>query len=524
MTRSILILATLTLMLLSVAAHADPMSARGGHDIGALLVKAERLHDLSVVDAVYLLEGKDVVVEGGERTSTVHRIMWIGTELGLELFGDLRVPYNTANAEFEVHTLRTWREGTWWPHESEIAETAVVPTLPGALRRADDYTTIREMMLLHDGVELPCIVETVYTITERALPRKVGYDELWLFAQYDPAVRVEYRLTVPLDGALSIGSGNGAPGFVQETDASHRVYTWAAEPVGRIGRPAIDDPVSVAPYIVWSTWRGWDEYAGMFGSAFEDALVLEDAVKETLASLVEHEPTGYARAHAAADYIGETVRPIDYDEDHWTLEPRTAQRTWETAYGHRYDRAVFAAAIFAEAQCRVRPIFIGTGYGSVETSVVSLSRFQGIGLEVSADGIHAYYDPASGSLTDFETAALGRPVWSYVQTDGPEVPLGGFSRDGKLEVSMTLEPGGEDEWSGTGYFSGTGSLSGYDSMAGLGDQAADHLGHVAAGVLSGAEVTEHGFLEFQREVTTGGFAFTWSPGEVDDEDLSLIHI
>jgi len=125
MTRRILILTALALLLSSVAAHAAPLAARGEHDIGGLLEKAEELHDLSVVDAVYLLESRDVVIENGDRTSTTHRIVWIGTELGIELFADLRVPYNTANAELEVHTLRTWRDGVWWPHETEIAETAV---------------------------------------------------------------------------------------------------------------------------------------------------------------------------------------------------------------------------------------------------------------------------------------------------------------------------------------------------------------------------------------------------------------
>jgi len=524
MTRRILILTALALLLSSVAAHAAPLAARGEHDIGGLLEKAEELHDLSVVDAVYLLESRDVVIENGDRTSTTHRIVWIGTELGIELFADLRVPYNTANAELEVHTLRTWRDGVWWPHETEIAETAVVPTLPGALRRADDYTTMREMMLLHDGVELPCVVETVYSITERANPRAPGHDELWLFAQYDPAVRVEYRLTASTQRPVSFASGNGAPEPTVTTEGGSTVYACAMEPVARIGRPAVDDPVSMAPYVVWSTWRDWNEYSKMLGAAFDEAAALDAVVVDTIAALMKREPTGYARAHAAADYVAETVRPVAYDESHWRFEPRAAQRTWETAYGHRLDRAVFAAAVFREAMCRVRPVFLGTGYGPVETDVISLGRFSGIGLEVTADGIHAYYDPSTGSLEGYETAALGRAVWLPGQASGPTLPLGGFRTEGRIEVSMILEPGEEDAWGGTGFFLCAGSLSAYDRMAGLSGEAGSHLGAVAGGVLAGADVTDHSFLRFERGVTSGGFTFDWDPGEGDDEERMAIEI
>ena len=161
-----LLIAALVL-LPAVPADAAPESAAGGYDIGALMTAAEEHYDLSRLDAVLLVEDLTVVVAPGSRRTTVHRVAWLGTEIGLNAYADLRIPYNTDTSTLEVVALRTWMDGRWWPHESEISPTAVVETTPGAIQSADDYTMMREAMLLHDGVELPCIMETAYEIEEQ---------------------------------------------------------------------------------------------------------------------------------------------------------------------------------------------------------------------------------------------------------------------------------------------------------------------------------------------------------------------
>ena len=102
------------------------------------------------------------------------------------------IPWNTETCTLEVDVLRTWRDGRWWPDPSRISDTAVVHTLPHALDHADDYTVMRETMLLHDGVELPCIMETAYTITEKCVP---GADGVFVFPSIDPAVVTELAVT-----------------------------------------------------------------------------------------------------------------------------------------------------------------------------------------------------------------------------------------------------------------------------------------------------------------------------------------
>ena len=170
---------------------AQDMGTSQGYDLDALWSSARSQHDPATEDAIVLLEARKITIAAnGNEVTRVHRIVWIGTAIGIRSYADLRVPWNSATSTLNVVALRTWRDGRWWPDASNVSETAVVETLPYAVALADDYTSLRETMLLHDGVELPCIMETVYEIETRGAAA-AGADGRWVFPQRDPAIRVE---------------------------------------------------------------------------------------------------------------------------------------------------------------------------------------------------------------------------------------------------------------------------------------------------------------------------------------------
>ena len=323
-----------------------------------------------------------------------------------------RGTWNTATSELSVLSLRTWREGVWWPHETEISETAVVATIPYAVRSADDYTTMRETMLLHDGIELPCIVETLYEIRQE--PRGVaGDDGGWTFARHDPCVVSRFDLSVPIEAEAAFESVGGAPEPATGRTLEHGVgYTWTMEMLERLPRPLIADPASLAPHVLWSTWPGWHALGEALVEHMDDAAVLSEALRDSVRKLVRNDPDARSRAGSIADFVSETTRAVRYPDRFWAFSPRAAVRTWETAYGHRLDRAALAAALFREVGCDVVPVYTGAGLSErVPESVPSLTRFGGLSLWIEAEGLRALYDPASSRLTDGDRSLDARTVW-----------------------------------------------------------------------------------------------------------------
>jgi len=508
---------------LPVQLSAESMGVSHGHDLDELWAKAQKQYDLKAHDAVLLLEGRYVsILENGNLRTRVHRVVWIGTEVGIEDHADLRIPWNSATSTFTVVALRTWNDGRWWPDESEVSEIAVVETLPFALAQADDYTSMRETMLLHDGVELPCIMETIYEIEDEGAA-KDGADDLWVFYQSDPAVLVEYELTVPAGVTPVFRAGNGAPEPETATGADQKTtYTWRKENTGRLGTPRIAHPAVYAPSIMWSTWKDWEMLSRKIASSFDEAAVLSDALADSLSKRIRYEPSDDAKVRAIVDLMSEWTRSVDYNWDFWRFSPRTATRTWETGYGHALDRAALAAALFRETGFRAQPVFRTAPSVELDEEIPGLSQFENFVVLVEYDGGRRILDPADGTWESEYLGLYGRTIWNSSVKSNAFIRLSS-DRVGGFEMILTLTPADGGGWSGYGFLDAHGKYSTYDNMSGLGNVALDDLNSIVQSVLPETKVGGFNPVTFNPERVTLGFDFEVGALEPDGSDrISLI--
>lgn len=499
------------------------MGVSQGHDLDALWARAQESFDLKTHDAVLLLESRQVtIMENGNLITRVHRVVWIGTEMGIYDHADLRIPWNSATSSFTVVALRTWNDGRWWPHESEVSETAVVETLPFALALADDYTPMHETMLLHDGVELPCIMETIYEIEEQGAAR-YGADDLFVLWQGDPALHVVYELTVPPELVPIYRSMNGAPEPEVSTNPDGTMrYTWSKENTSRLWWPRIAHPAVYAPSVMWSTWKDWKTLGRVVASSFDDAAVLSEALADSLAERVKYEPSSDAKFRAAADLVAEWTRGVDYDWSFWRFLPRMAARTWETGYGHALDRAALAAALFREAGFRAQPIFRSAPSIDLDWGIPGLSQFEDFALLVEYEGVRRIFDPAADSYESEYLGLYGRTVW-YPAGDSAVPVRPSSDAVGGFEMILTLTPSDDGGWNGKGFLDAYGNLSTYDAMSGLDGKVLDHLNSIVQSVLPETKVGGFNPEAFDPERVTLGFDF--EIGEVEPDDggrISLI--
>lgn len=516
---------TLIMILVSIFVVTSPstltaadMGSSGGHDLDELWSRAQETFDLTVQDAVVLLESRGVTMENGVVRTRIHRVVWIGTARGIRGYADLRIPFNTATSTLTVVSLRTWREDRWWPHESEISPTAVVETLPYAVATADDYTTMRETMLLHDGVELPCIMETMYEI-ETTTPVD-GADGHWVFPQRDPALIVEFNVTTPDDKTLLFTAENGAsePEIARVNGTA--THAWRMENVEPLGFPVVSTPAAYAPYITWSTWEDWNALGRTAASGFDAAAVLDDTLADTLDSYIENTHTSAAKARAVASFVNECSRSIHYSSRHWMFTPRSATRTWDTAYGHGLDRAVLATALFRRAGLQARPVYRSHTTLGINIEIPGLARLEEVGVHVNGEGFNAFYDPSAGTLIDGPIAFDGRIVWSPGTGEAPLVHtvLGDSDRSSRFGLFLTLEPGDDGGWKGAGVLDADGLFCPYGDMTGLGGESLAFLERIAGSVLPGSKVTAFNPDIFESERVVVGFDFEMPAPATDDLD------
>lgn len=524
-------IALAALLLMVVPALAAPTSAVGDMDIGALMARADETLDLGSTDVVLLFDGRtvDIAADGAVQT-TFHQIVWISTELGIDEYADLRVPWNTTNATLEVKALRTWMDGRWWPHESNLNPTAIVETVPYGVANADDYTTMRETMLLHDGVELPCIMETVYTVTRR-FPEGTGTDGLWVFQRDDPAIRTSYEVLVAPDVPLSFAVGNGAPEPVVTRVDERAGYAWEMRDQPRLGVPHVRDATAHAPYACWSTWRDWSALGAALTTSIDAAAEPTDALRDTVVALTEHESHLPARIEAVSGFVAESVRHIGYDESHWAFEQRPAARVYETAYGNRLDRAVLATALLraVEGVSSVVPVFRSAPASPIDLDVPGLARFGRMELFVSGEGVRGIYDPASSTFTSgLPDEYSERTIWNAT-SNAPGIYVSadqGSSLDGEVgsvfRCSVMLEQDDDGAWTGDGRVSGTGALSFHRSIVGVGNETERFCDGLASDVVGDAEVTASNVAVLESGRAVVGFTLAWDPGDQDEQERNVL--
>jgi len=499
-----------------VANAAPSMGPSSSHDLDALWATAQTTYDLAQEDAVLLLESRRVAIgDAGDVATTVQRVVWIGTAAGLRAHADLRVPWNSATCTFEVTKLRTWREGRWWPDAEKLSATAIVHTLPYAVDHADDYTTMRETMLLHDGVELPCIMETEYTITERGLP---GADDVFVMAQRDPAVLVELTVSAPTALAPRHEEWNGAPAPAAGASDGRDTFTWTLRPAPALRLPVTAEPASYEPTVAWWTWRDVGALQTAWSSAFGKAAVAPTAVLDSLRAATRDAAGERARLEAGGRWLGEAVRLVRHDDRWWAFAPRPAARTWDTAYGHVLDRAALWAALLREEGWVVDPLILYAPQTEPEFGPPSLARHGRLVLRVrtpepyGSRGLTLVCDPSDFSVHG-ETMLLSRPLLPLTDT-----PVGGrgWLNPPALTVDLRLAAG-DSAWTGSGQVDGLSALEFSDQVTGSAGALTSWLGELAGSLVPGAKVPAAAVTALSPLRSTARFDVTAPFVKADDE-------
>lgn len=405
----------------------------GQRDVGALMAEARQAWNLADQDAVILLdEVRMTYAEDGRLRQERHRVVWIFTDWAVDNFADLRVPWDSERQKLTVQALRVWRDGRW----IAARPTAVVETTPFALRSAPDYTGIRETMLLHDGVELPCVLECDYVIEDTVAPCGwTGWEDgQWIFPQAVPVVESRLVLESPAGKPLTVRAAAGSvAGLSAEPETCDAVSAAAPKSSGltaacyRLRKlppsplPAIDDPASILPHVQWSTFADWDAFGRAINAEFRSNLEPGPALKDSLQTLLAGALGAREKAWRIEAFLHRSMRRIDYDGRFFPARLRPVDRVFDTAYGADLDLARLAAALFQEVGCRVELWFGSHGNGEIDEGVPTLARMRLDGLSLywlsDEESLDAVWEIEPGRLDFTHTSTIGRTLWRLPRTN-----------------------------------------------------------------------------------------------------------
>ena len=399
--------------------------------LAVLPVKAESEAEFRKLSKTYTLRAD------GSQELRVQKELTLFTHAAMNgLYGETFIVYDPEFQELTIHESYTrQKDGT----VIKTPSNALVEVLPSSAANAPAYNHLKEMVVVHTGLELGATIYLDYSIVSKA-----GYlpelDVCCPVKELSPVKEFIFRLNVPAGTSVRnellnasakpvIAQGNGMKSFIWTLkDVAPRPYAY---PSGR-GNLGLVQAVAcgMMPVFVASTWPGYTEAEKYLQKQFAvgNTSVVEGKVAELTQGL---EGNPQAMRNAIANYMAGLYQlghcNVSLQDAGYRLRP--ASEVITSAYGTQAELVNLdvtlqrAAGLEAEvAVCALRPSVDGNRGLATVMSLVCQSKKM----------------PEKVALTGTEEACL-QPFMTITDLQGKKLMLESYLGAKEARTTDTLE-------------------------------------------------------------------------------------
>lgn len=352
------------------------------------------------------------------------------------LYGETFIVYDPDFQKLEIHESYTRQK------DGNVIKTpanALVEVLPSAAANAPAYNRLKEMVVVHTGLELGATIVLDYSIVSKA-----GYlpelDVCCPVKELSPIKEYTFRLNVPAGKAVHYELLNASAKPVITQGSGMKTFTWTLKDVkprpyaypsarGAMGQvQAVSS--GMMPVFIASTWARYDEALKSLKAQFQPGSrsVIEAKVAE-LTRGIEGNPQ--AIRNAIAGYMTELYQlgrcGVSLQEAGYRLRP--ASEVIRSAYGTQAELVNLdvtlqqAAGLEAEvAVCALRPSTKDNQGLSGLVSVVAQSKLM----------------PEKVALTGTEEACL-QPFLTVTNLEGKPLTMEAYLSAKDMQQTDTLQ-------------------------------------------------------------------------------------
>lgn len=399
--------------------------------LAVLPVKAESEAEFRKLSKTYTLRAD------GSQELRVQKELTLFTHAAMNgLYGETFIVYDPEFQELTIHESYTrQKDGT----VIKTPSNALVEVLPSSAANAPAYNHLKEMVVVHTGLELGATIYLDYSIVSKA-----GYlpelDVCCPVKELSPVKEFIFRLNVPAGKSVRyellnasakpvIAQGNGMKSFIWTLkDVAPRPYAY---PSGRGNLGLVQAVASgMMPVFVASTWPGYTEAVKYLQKQFAvgNTSVVEGKVAELTQGL---EGNPQAMRNAIANYMAGLYQlghcNVSLQDAGYRLRP--ASEVITSAYGTQAELVNLdvtlqrAAGLEAEvAVCALRPSVDGNRGLATVMSLVCQSKKM----------------PEKVALTGTEEACL-QPFMTITDLQGKKLMLESYLGTKEVRTTDTLE-------------------------------------------------------------------------------------
>ncbi|MDD4516525.1 DUF3857 domain-containing protein [Massilibacteroides sp.] len=243
-------------------------------------------------------------------------------------YGETFIVYNPDFQELEIHDCYTkQKDGTI----IKTPENAFVEVLPRFAANAPAYNQLKEMVVVHTGLDLGSTIYLDYSIrTKAGYYPELDIDEL--LQETSPILNYQISIAVPEDKTLNYLLYSSASKVNESNKNKMKVYSWQLSNIPASSRmPYLPQNKENIPRLTANTFRNGTDAFDFMANRINESIAIES---ETYAQFITEEiPSSEEKLTTIHNYVVNNLSTIAIPLDYTGYNLRNADETIRSSYG-----------------------------------------------------------------------------------------------------------------------------------------------------------------------------------------------
>lgn len=344
-----------------------------------LLVISVHTGTLSAQEAEFIKLSKDFVLHAdGSQELRCNKELKLFTHTAMNsTYGETFVVYNPDFQELKIHNCYTkQKDGTI----IKAPENAFVEVLPRFAADAPAYNQLKEMVIVHTGLDLGCTIYLDYSVVTKAgYYPELDIDEL---LQESSPIR-EYSISVSIPESKSLNSFLYASTQKEaiQTANGMKKYFWQLKNIPASSRmPFLAQNKENIPRLVANTYTNHEQALAVLKKQIESSVSLES---ETYAQFITADCASVQeKIDLIHKYVVDNINTIPIPLSYNGFKFRSADEIIRNAYGTEIEKTNLLYKMLEAINAS--PEIIVWYPSTIQSSVSGLSSIKQVGIKVSA--------------------------------------------------------------------------------------------------------------------------------------------
>lgn len=330
----------------------------------ALIQNSPGLETYPQASAIYLLTDENITLQADNRLVVdFHYCIKILNDRGKEKFGEVSIPYDSTYEKLELTYARTIKpDGTVVTvGDKNIRDVSLYLNFPM-------YSNARVKIVSMPEVAVGSVIEYKGRIATSELPVKEDFNTHYWLAVDEPIMTEKCVVRVPKNKMLKykiMNSVYNTAGYDMTPkiteDKSDKIYSLSFDNVPQIiPEPGMPPVTHINPYVLFSTFKSWQDIFDWWQKFYKDKLVADSDIKSKVAFLIKDKKTREEKIRAIYNFCAQDIRYVAVEYGQAGYEPHKATEIFKNKYGDCKDKAILLISMLSVAGIEAYPVLIST--------------------------------------------------------------------------------------------------------------------------------------------------------------------